>query len=529
MTTPNAAERRRYNLLKVLQETAPDCQLLKDEIAPIEETHSWEPQDPLLPGVMIGETMVSTGDPFTSSSLKETTAEQLVSRLVESKRLEQPEELIPGLPSVQKTTRQDFQWGEGIALELAERQQWSEPVWKDIMSGWRAADLQEEQHRRVLKWFSIPDVYTHHAGDIAESLHALTRNGGKPYATSLIDEAEQVALPLWSHIRCDEQMPVRGWHEAAFDFYQIGYLTKFWLDATAVRARTSTGAWFNPTCKRGLDQIVTDNSLKGDLGAAVLAGQADFLFQIDQPWAETTIQPMFTCGGNREKAAWGGLVETQNVTPPVARALGPIFQQKFRGLVEDPSNETRAKRLLANTYTKLLCHYATEPRDWLRETLKNGSKQTAVLVAEAMKNRLRETDAEQQKDWWERWIREYWQDRNIGSPRSISPAEGNQMVGWVPHLTETFAEAVTLAKETRWEGPDTLLFVELERSSAVSRYPDIAVDLLVYWSEESGISMTWGTGLEVLDKIDEAHLNQQTAGRMRNLKARIGAMLESLR
>ena len=33
MTTQNATERRRYNLLKALQETAPECQILRDEIA----------------------------------------------------------------------------------------------------------------------------------------------------------------------------------------------------------------------------------------------------------------------------------------------------------------------------------------------------------------------------------------------------------------------------------------------------------------------------------------------------------------
>ena len=529
MTTQNATERRRYNLLKALQETAPKCQILRDEIAPMEEAHSWEWADPLLPGLMISEPVVISGDPFTPNSLKETAAEQLVSWLMETNRQAQPEELIPGLWSVQETTRQNPQWGDGIARELAKQRQWSEPVWKDIISGWRGADLQEEQYRKVLEWFSMRDVYTHHAGDIAESLHALTRNGGKSYAINLIDEAEQVALPLWDHLRCGEEMPVQGWHEAAFDFYQMGYLTTFWLEATAVRTRASQRERFSPISMRGLNQIVADDSLKGDLGVAILAGQAGFLWHVDQPWAEETIQPMFTCGGNRESAAWGGLVEAQNITPQVAQVLGHTFQDKFSELLEQPNNEPRAKRLFADAYTKLLCHYAAEPRQWLKETVKNCSKETSVLIAEAMKNRLRETDAEQQKDWWERWVREYWQDRNMGSPKPISPAEGYHMVGWVPHLTEPFAEAVTLAKATPWKGPDIPLFIELKRSSAVSTYPDLATDLLMNWSERSGITIEWGTALEVLNKIEEANPSERTAGRILDLKAQVRAMLESFR
>ena len=528
MTTQNTTERRRYNLLKALQETAPECEILKDEIAPIEETNNWEWRNPLLPGLMISEAMVISSDPFTPDSLKETAADEVVSWLMKSDRQALREEVIPGLWSVQEMTRQNPQWGDGIARELARQQQWSEPVWKDIISGWRTADLQEEQYRKVLEWFSIPDVYTHHAGDIAESLHALTRNGGKSYAINLIDEAEQVALPLWDHIRCEDKMPVQGWHEAALNFYQMGYLTTFWLGATAVRTQTAQGERFSPTCMLGLNQIVADDSLKGDLGAAILAGQAEFLWHVDQSWAEETIQPMFTCGGNRESAAWGGLVEAQNITPKVAQVLGPTFQAKFSALVEQPNSELITKRLFADAYTKILCHYAAEPREWLKETVKNSSNETAELVAEAMKNRIRETDAEQQKDWWEHWVREYWQDRNMGSPKPISPAEGTHMVGWVPHLTEFFAEAVTLAKATPWKGPDISLFIEIKRSSAVSKYPGLTTDLLMSWSERSGITTEWGSALEVLSKLEEANPSEQTAKQILDLKTRITQLLKSV-
>ena len=125
-----------------------------------------------------------------------------------------------------------------------------------------------------------------------------------------------MALPLWEHLPCDERIPVQGWHEAAFSHYQIGYLARFWLDATAIRTQTSIGTTFSPDCIKGLEKIVADGSLKGDIGAAVLAGQAHFLLRAHQPWTEEIIQTMFTCGGNRERAAWGGLIEAQKHHPP---------------------------------------------------------------------------------------------------------------------------------------------------------------------------------------------------------------------
>ncbi len=529
MTTDNLAERRRYNLLKALQETDPQCQILKDEIVPIEESHNWDWRDPLLPGFIVGELKVVSEDSFATSTLRNTTAEDFVTLLIQSQRQNQIANLIPPLPSVQEVTRQYFEWGTEVAQELERRQHWSNPVWKDIISGWSNADLQPEQHRQILTWFSKSGVYSHHAGAVAESLHAMVRNGGKAYAPDLIDEAEQVALPLWDNLHCDDRMPVQGWHEAAFSYYQIGHLTRFWLDATAIRARTSAVTAFSPTCIRGLGQIVGDDSLKGDIGTAVLAGQTDFLLQIQQPWTEANIQPMFTCGGNRERAAWGGLVEAKNISRQVAQSIGPTFQEKFGDLTEQPGNEPFTQKLFADAYTKLLCHYAPDPEKWLKETIKKCTSDTAALVAQAMQNRLREADPEQQKDWWDRWIFQYWRDRNMGAPLSISPAEGSRMIGWTPHLTESFPEAVELAKETPWEGPSTQLFIELSRSSAVSKFPDTAAELLINWGEKSTVSTDWGDGLEILDKIEQAHLSEQTIENIADLKAQIRDIVSSSR
>lgn len=527
MITDNIVERRRYNLLKALQETDPQCQILQDEIAPIEEAYNWEWRDPLLPSLVIGQPLAVTGDPFTLSSLRDFAAEELVNRLVGSRGQHQPEEFVPALGSVQEAARRDFEWGNGIALELERREHWSEPVWKDIISGWSDSDLQLEQYREMLTWFSKNGVYRYHAGTIAESLHKLVRNGGKPFAPDLIDEAEQVALPLWEHLPCDERLPVQWWHEAAFSHHQIGYLARFWLDATAIRTQTSMGTTFSPDCIKGLEKIVGDGSLKGDIGAAVLTGQTHFLSWVHRSWTEETIQPMFTCGGNRERAAWGGLVEAQNITRQVAQVLGPIFQQKFSELTEHPANEFPAKRLFAKAYTELLCHYAPEPREWLKETIDRSTTHTAALIAEGIEGRLRGSDPEQQRDWWSRWMRQYWKDRNMGSPRRTSTAEGTYMVSWTPHLAEVFAEAVELAKATPWEGPTTDLFIQLQSSSAISRYPDLVADLLMDWREKSGVSIIWGDALEVLDKIEGAAPSPHTFEHISDMKAQIEAIIQT--
>ena len=526
MTTDNIDERRRYNLLKALQETDPQCQILRDEIVPIEESHSWNWKHPLLPSVIIGEFKAVNGDPFASETLRDTSAEDFVNLLVQSQRQNEVVNLTPPLRSVQEVACQNFEWGNDVAHELERREHWLDPVWKDIISGWSDGDMEPDQCRQMLTWFSKSGVYTHHAGTVAESLSRMVRNGGRPFVSDLIDDAEEVALPLWDHLQCDERMPVQWWHEAAFSYYQIGYLVRFWLDATAVRRRTSPGTTFSSTCIGGLNQIVGDDSLRGDIGTAVLAGQTDFLLQVHQPWTEANIQPMFTCGGNRERAAWGGLIENRNITRQVAQVLGPTFQERFSELAERQDNEWLTRQL-ADAYTRLLCHYAPDPGEWLKDTVTKANPHTVALVAQAIQSRIREADPEQQKDWWERWIRQYWRDRNMGTPLSISPAEGSRMVGWTPHLTESFPEAVELAKATPWEGPTPQLFIELSRSSAGSKFPDKTAELLMDWREKWVVSMDWGDILEVLDKIEKAHPSEQTIENIADMKAQIQDIVKS--
>ena len=524
----NIIDRRNYNLLKALQNRSPHCQVLKDEIAPIEEAHSWEWQDPLLAGLVFGETMIWHEDPFTTAYLRETAPAEIVDRLLECNREAQPRELIQGLHSVQEATQEKFQRGYAIAEELARRGQWSEPVWRDIIAGWRYSDLNVNQWQTALGWFSSKDVYKRHAGEIAESLQTLTRNGGKVYAGAIIEQAEKAALPLWKYLRCDESPLDDGWHDAAFNRYQVGYLARFWMEATAIRNKVPETAGFSATCLAGLRQIINDNSLKGGLGIAVLSGQTDFLYQIDRHWSDEEFRPIFDSGGIRERAALGGLVEAQNITRSVAQEVGPDFHQKFTDLVERSDAGNRTKRLLTEAYTKLLCHYAPQPAQWLRETITRCDVETATLIAESMKSRLREADAEQRRYWWTQWMRQYWHDRKMGAPKPIDPAEGLHFIGWIAQLPEVFQEAAALAKSTPWNGPDDEFFIAFERSEAVDNDPNLTADLMMEWSNRLGITSEWASAHGILTKIVAAGITEEREKQITGLKERIRSVAHSL-
>ena len=67
----------------------------------------------------------------------------------------------------------------------------------------------------------------------------------------------------------------------------------------------------------------------------------------------------------------------------------------------------------------------------------------AVEVGRRLQHHM---DEAKQQEWWERWLKRYWENRLRGAPAGeLEVSEVAQMLEWLPHLTAVFPEAVNLA------------------------------------------------------------------------------------
>jgi hypothetical protein len=105
---------------------------------------------------------------------------------------------------------------------------------------------------------------------------------------------------------------------------------------------------------------------------------------------------------------------------------------------------------------------------------------------------LRGLDEARQKEWWQRWLRQYWENRVSGLPVPLEPVEVKHMLDWLPHLPATFPEAVMLAirmPKTRFEYSH--LAYELKDSPLVEQYPDAMAQLIIFVLSCDAPTSTW--------------------------------------
>ena len=106
---------------------------------------------------------------------------------------------------------------------------------------------------------------------------------------------------------------------------------------------------------------------------------------------------------------------------------------------------------------------------------------------------LRGLDEARQKEWWQRWLRQYWENRVSGAPVPLEPVEVQGMLDWLPHLPAVFPEAVALAvcmPKAKLEYPHMLVYA-LKDSPLVEQYPNAIAQLIIFVLSCDAPTSTW--------------------------------------
>src|SRR5262249_5843 len=133
-------------------------------------------------------------------------------------------------------------------------------------------------------------------------------------------------------------------------------------------------------------------------------------------------------------------------------------------------------------YTVITGFFAERPlEDWIPKFFQVATTEDRQSFARHMEYLLRGLDEERQKEWWQRWLQQYWQNRVWGVPAPLEPVEVQGMLDWLPHLPATFPEAVSLAvcmPKVRLQ--HTPLVYALKESPLVEQYPDAMAQLIIF-------------------------------------------------
>ena len=185
---------------------------------------------------------------------------------------------------------------------------------------------------------------------------------------------------------------------------------------------------------------------------------------------------------------------------------------------------------LIDAYTVMLAYYATDPLDtWVPQLFEDSSEAHRCHFAFVIGHHLRRMNEGQQYEWWQRWLRSYWENRLQGVPARLESDEVGRMLRWLPDLTAVFPEAVALAIRMlklpigRLERAHGVIDELRKSDSLVQNHPQEIAQLLIHLGQlDSDSSQLWYGGRELIDQLLQSDITPELDQGLNALKAKLG-------
>lgn len=386
--------------------------------------------------------------------------------------------------AVREATKARGGWGFSLAEALEFRALWTSDLWPAVMRGWSEANLDVQDWHKILAVVSRRELCAFHTHDVANLLFAIVKNEGKPFATEMLDQADAVALEVWKSLGdTDEPDQDDDWLQLAIN-RPAGVLAEYWINGLSLRLGDTIGKErVLPDSYRVIfSMVIEDRTTNGGFARSVLAGQAGFLFGLDEGWTKECLLPLFSDASTaRFRQAWDGFLIWGRMYPALVEALMPAYLAAMARLHEDLF--PRRQKFIEVSAALAIFHVPNPSKELIPTLFKHSDGEDRVSFASYVGYMLRHLTSDAKQKLWADWLREYWVQRNEAVPAPLSNDERVQMLDWLLELDEAYPDAVKLSIE----GPpvtfqhSSLLF-QLRESDLPVRFPDDTADLIVFLS-----------------------------------------------
>ena len=448
-------------------------------------------------------------------------------------------ELRDKTKAIAEATRQDFAWSLDLAKALAEVGKWDVYIWRALIDAWSKMELDEDRHSQVFRWLAKTELYPKHSHEIAEALYALVKNGGPSYAFNLLPQANHIAEALWKTLDRTELIePTRGWFEASIN-YPVWGITNYWLSAISLwrKQQDPVPTALSDEYRRVLSGIIKDSSQLGSLGKAILTSELAFLLAVDEEWVREHLLPLFEPENDDFQATWDGFVTLGRLNPIVAKAMTTPFLKAVEHINTDLFNQ---RYEFVKCYTAMLVYFAEDPlSEWIPKLFENDSQENpssgsepmlfprdnrsiAEIFASEMSSHLQNMPETEQRELWEGWLKDYWQNRLDGVPARLTSGEAKLMLDWLTDLTAVFPEAVNLAIQMP-SSPlqDSRVLSCIEIDCIWQNHPQAVGKLLIYLWKGNLPRHYWGLVQKRMDKLLPLDISSNLKQELQDIKIQL--------
>ena len=424
--------------------------------------------------------------------------------------------------AVGDAAKQKLKWGLDLAEALTSRKNWKTNLWATLMYAWSRIELDDKQGHAVLNLLDNANLYQEHGREVALMLYALVEDGGMPCALELLPKANKIAATLWANLDRDQsRYEMSNWLNSA-----AGTITLFWLKSLSLWGRQQ-----DPVPKRldgeylaALSKIVEDQTIARRPGKTILAGQFAFLLAVDENWTKENLLPLFYKKNHRNaddyKAIWEGFLTMGRFTPSVAELLDESFLEAVQYINSDLSD--RRDRFI-KAYVTMIGYYVKDPiKEWIPKFFAHSDAKGRYIFASKVDNHLYRMDEARQQNYWQRWLKCYWQNRLDGIPKPLESDEIKGMLEWLPHLTGVFSEAVDLAiqmPKTQWNAGGTLY--RLEKGDLPNTHPEAVARLVIHLGQSDLPGYAWYKGRDLISRLLKSPLPLELKTKLQELDAKL--------
>ena len=427
---------------------------------------------------------------------------------------------------------QETKWGFNLATTLVSMEIWETDLWDALSDAWRTAVLEDIQYRRIFELFTYDELQQNKASQIVQYLRLWVRNAKARHPRRMLSRANNIAVRLWDRI--DQDLPSEGtddWANRAIN-HPAGALAEYWILSLSLwcqqqepRPKRIGGQY-----RKLLTLIARSETVAGRLGRCLLAERLSFFLAVDETWTKKHLLPWFMKYGSLDdyQAVWDGFLHAPSINPHVAAVMNDPFLDAIARIgthfaSEDSNDRRRAERLIG-AYTVMLAYYASDPVNvWIPEFFTSGDGVDRQYFATEVRRHLMGMEDDDTQEWWQRWLRTYWQNRLLGVPVPLIAGEVEAMLEWLSHLRREFSEAVTLAVKMRKpQLQHTSVIHYIAESELPREHPEAVAKLLIYLEGCKLPAYAWHDGKELIGGLLEGGLSQSLQKNLQELVVRVG-------
>ena len=474
-----------YNWFVWLSLADPECELLQEELERLKGIHpDFEPKIQPDLKFITGRVTILHGKPSpwsVAEILREPVHEWLQQALAEEQQLDDgfyPRDQL--IDKIAEAATGAPEWGLDVVHQIATLQEWGTPLVIGVLEGWRSADLNQSTLGEIVESFLQTEFRETHAKDVAGTLESLFRRNLAAVNETTLAVANRVAKEIWQNVSALQEWADSDWTTRALN-HPAGQLAGFWLISIRlwISKQVHRPRALSDEYREALAELMGDHQLGGPLARCRLMSEFGYLTEVDKEWTIRNLLPLLEPHHEDFTPAWEGLLRGR-LNHESVKVLQESLPRAVERIVGEASEQLSADFL--NLYTDFLGWDLTSANDErLAKLLSTGTSDVNLNFALNIGVILSSLDEDQQRDWWDRWLKQYWDNRINGVPTSLSQVEVVHTIDWTIKLTAVFPEAVELA--TRMEPLSSAVVSVLafaDCSDLAERHPESLAKLLVH-------------------------------------------------